>query len=138
MNLIENFKAARRVGTPLIAISCFDPEATMQSIQASIEDKKTKTSIIQWDVIRGWIARNEHSKEAIGEALRGGEDGVPIEATQDPVEHLVFAVKFPDRTILFVIGGHNYFDKPPYVQALWNLRDQYKATRRTVVLLVPA
>ena len=37
MKLLDNFRAARRVGTPIIAISCFDPEATMAAIQAMVK-----------------------------------------------------------------------------------------------------
>lgn len=148
MKMLDNFRAARRVGVSLIAISCFDPEATMASIQAlvkEIEDKKElvdddRTSIVQWDVIQGWIARTDPSKLAIASALMGdSEKGeIPIEATQDPVEHLDYASRFPPKTILFVLGGHNYLEQAPFKQAVWNLRDKFKTSRRTLVLLGPS
>lgn len=141
--MLEQFRAARRVGTPLVAINCFDPEATMASIQAmvkEIEDSKNlsdkeRSVLIQWDVIRGWGARDNLSIEAIKEVLV--EAHIEVEATEDPVEHLVFAEKLRPKSMLFIMGGHNYLDKPPYIQALWNLRDQFKTSRRMVVLLGP-
>lgn len=134
--MIENFKAARRAGTPLIAITCFDPEAVMQAIQAN-----TNAPLIQWDCQIGWRHRNAAGLEAIIKALDGKSEDETISYT----EHLAIAKNLPFNPeaetsinpILFVLNAHRYFEQPEFVQALWNLRDEFKDRFMSVVLLGP-
>lgn len=139
MSMLEQYKAARRSGTPLIAIKTFDPEATMQSIQAITKE----TPLIQWDCVRGWTKRNDLGQAALDKALQTKE--AQITETVHYSEHLVIAQALPfdpDATkpinpVLFVLNPQNYFEKADFVQALWNLRDEYKNSLRTIVLLGP-
>lgn len=143
--LIEKFVKAKKAGTSLVAIKSFDPQATMQSIQArykNLENEYDKTDnfkgrrfpIIQWDVIRGMKGRNEKGTQAV-ETIQG-EDEL---ATQNPVECLEKAQELPEDSILFILNAHRHLkeDDPQFAQALWNLRDSFKSNFRTVVLLVP-
>lgn len=134
--MIEQFKAARRVGTPLAAIDTFDPAATI----AEIKDATPATSpIIQWDAVVGWRAVNQNGGLAISKALKGEDAGACI----NPIEMLIKAQDLPEKTILIMqnaqrwLADHTSASGAQIAQALWNLRDQFKSNFRTVVLLGP-
>lgn len=139
--MLDQFKAARRAGTPIMAIKTTDPEATMLSIQAF----NPKTPIIAWDCVNGWQSRNgKLGQAAIDKALQSAE-GSTVDATVHFSTHLELAQHLPfdpeatapTNPILFVMNGHKYFDEKDFVQALWNLRDPFKDSLRSVVLLGP-
>jgi hypothetical protein len=132
MNLIENFKSARRVGTPLMAISSFDPEATMAALQSGMNG--ANVPIVQWDLIRGWRARNPAGEQAINIATSGDHS---LEETISPIEQTVMANDLPENTVLFMINAHRQLDKIEFVQALSNLRDPFASSQRTAVMLGP-
>lgn len=132
----DKFIAAALCGTPLIGINCYDPEATMASLQKSIVASPLgEVPIVQWDVIRGWMSRNAKGGQACAAAYSKAKSGA--DATMNPVEQLELAQFLPEGTILFMINAHNYFDNPSYNQALWNLRDAFKDDGRQLVLLAP-
>ena len=58
--------------------------------------------------------------------------------SQHPVEALALAARLPDRSILFLHNAHRYTDQAAVAQAMCNLRDTYKASGRTLVLLCPS
>lgn len=129
--MIDKFTKARKCGTPLIAIHSSDPEMTMSAIQASTSGTSGDRSyipVIQWDIVSGWQPRNEAGRDAMGVV----ED--PDE-TISPTRSLELALELPERTILFCLNVRHFLDKPDFCQALWNLRDEFKATRRTCVLI---
>ena len=134
-SMSEQFKAARKAGTPLMAIKTPDPEATMQSLQKL----NGKVPIVVWDVIRGLTARNKAGDDAINEALDGGEPGDLVNV----VDCTVAAQKLPKGTLLFLLNAHRFLDpassvfKPDFLQAFWILRDTFKANLRSAVLLAP-
>lgn len=138
-SMLSLFRSARSAGTPIIGINCFDYEATVQSIYNLLKDCKIDEPIVQWDIIRGWMSRNESGKAAI-EAALGNQ---PVDITMNPIEQLELAHKLPDDTILFMLNAHHHFElsgkpgKPEFIQALWNLRDAFKFNGRSVVLLSP-
>jgi hypothetical protein len=145
--MLKQFRAARRVGTPLIAVQTPDPAATIEAIKASLEASakaagaEVTTPLIQWDICRGWLAVNDLGEAAIQEACAGAE---PSAATANPTEGLMLAEKLPERTILFLLNGQRYLtnDASPaaagFAQALWNLRDPFKKDLRSVVMLGPS
>lgn len=126
---LKNYQRARNSGTPLIGISCIDPESTMVSIQKISEG----CPIIQWDILDGWKGRNSEGINAIEIAL-GGED---IDNTINPTENLKFAQNLPENSILFLLNPQHFFDRPDFLQALWNLRNKFKSRLSSVVLLGP-
>jgi hypothetical protein len=132
--LIEDFRAARRAATPIVAISCLDPEACVQGLQRMLGEKVPQ---VEWDVIRGWRPRNAAGGEAVKEALQHA--GIPVEDLVGPVTQLEAAVVLPDDTVLYThnAGLQLRPDKTTamYVQAVWNLRDTFKKGGRCLVLL---
>lgn len=135
MTFIETFKAARRASTPLIAVRTPDPAATVATVFEAYKNVKAAPGMACWDVVRGVLSINEPGIQAVGEMLGSSQD--PASLT-NPIEVLIAALKLPANSILFLLNGHRYLEQPGYVQAIWNLRDQFKADRRTLVLLCPA
>lgn len=134
--ILEQFKAARRVGTPLVAIQTPDPGALTTILRIGLNGK---TAIVRWDICNGWQPVTESGAEAISEALAGVD---PASATVNPVESAIAAQKLPGGTIILFHQAHRFLSDGPsaaaFVQALWNLRDPYKASNRTAVLLGPS
>jgi hypothetical protein len=129
-SILEPFKAARRVGTPLIAVRTPDPAATIATLRDGFAEPAP--AFLQWDVVRGLVGLNSPGQAAAGSL---GSDIAQL--TQHPVEALALAARLPDRSLLFLHNAHRYVDQAAVSQAIWNLRDLFKATGRTLVLLCP-
>lgn len=137
-SLVEQFMAARAIGTPLISITCPDPEIVITKLKTALMERKAKTPIIQWDCIRGWKSRNDKGSEAIKKVLTDLE--LEIDVTKNAIRQLVLAENLPEESVLFIMNAHHRthaMEKPDFWQALWNLRDVYKSNFRTVVILSP-
>lgn len=132
MTLIEQIKAARRVSTPLIGITTPDPVATMAALCEAINSNAPR---IRWDLIRAAVGLNESGAQAVSD-LVGGTD--PVSATGNPAEMLSLAAKLPKGSLLFFLNAHRYLTNEAVCQAICNLRDLFKADRRTLVLLAPS
>lgn len=149
---LDKFRRARNAGTPLMAVTCFDPAATMSRIQGSITGAtdtpgaggnlssagKSKTPFIQWDIIEGWRHRNDAGAKAIEYVLNavGADDP---DATINPVECLKLALSLPkeEGVVLFMLNAHHYLEQPDFLQAVWNTRDAFKADQILLVFIGP-
>jgi hypothetical protein len=130
-DLITQFKAARRAGVPVIAIRSFDPEALIQSLQAATNGDP----VIQQDCIRGYKNRNEAGAKAINTTFTAS--GQQQDATMNATAAAEVAWHLPPKSLLFMLNAHRYLDKADFTQALWNLRDPFASTARTIVLVGP-
>ena len=133
---IDKFKRARNAGTPIFAISCFDPAATMSNLQKKVVNGSSdQCPIIQWDIIDGWRHRNSAGQAAIEEAL--SLVGATRDETINPTESLKLALNLPKdkRAVLFMLNVHHYLDRDDFLQALWNVRDHFKSNQIALVLL---
>lgn len=136
-NIADRFIAARRVSTPLIAVRTLDPASAIQTLIASGNGAPK----IQWDAASGFTALDEAGRLALDSAL-GGQD--PSSVTS-PADALIIARTFAAESILFAVNLHRYVQAGSgndslaavVVQAIWNLRDDFKADRRTLVILCP-
>lgn len=124
--IIDQLKAARRVSVPLVAINTPDPEATMKAACQAINGESPK---IEWDCIRGLSGRNDSGRDWVAQLGEG------VQAQFDPVSALVLALKLPEKAVLFVHLANRFIGESPFVQAAWNLRDQFKNDHRTLILL---
>jgi len=132
MHWLEKLKHARRVSVPLVAINTPDPGSTIRSIAKAFGSNGEPVPMVQWDVCRGVQAINEAGRE-VAMMTGDGEEDMTI---GQPVVFLNKAADYPDGTIAFVLNAQAYWDASPAVpQGCWNLRDQYKANRRMLVLL---
>ncbi len=139
---LDKFRRARNAGTPLFAVTCFDPAATMARIQGSLvgatdpdDDKLGAVPIIQWDIIDGWRHRNKAGLKAIDDALSA--TGADVMQTINPVENLKLALGLPENTIVFMLNAHHFLAEPDFLQALWNTRDAFKSNLRNIVMIGP-
>jgi len=125
MKTLEMLRNARRAGVPLIAINTPDPKDTMEML-ASLANGKSP--VVCWDCISGLRPVNEAGRDAI--ALVNAE-----EAEGSPIGFLEAAADLPDGTIVCFLQADAWINEPPVIQGIWNLRDPYKRSQRTLILL---
>ena len=129
MNIVDEIKRARRVGTPLIAVTTADQPTCISTLRR--KGINGGAPLILWDVVRGYSPLNDAGREAVQSVLA---DSDPMAMT-NIVEALAAALKFPEKSVILVSNAHRYLDEPAPMQAVMNLRDQFKSTGRTLVML---
>jgi hypothetical protein len=130
--LIQQIKAARRVSTPLVAITTSDPAATIESLCESAGFNGAPK--LMWDCVMGLSGRGDESKPIVAE-MAGDHDST----VGNPVELLTLAMaKMPKNAVLFMHMAHRFLHEPAVVQAIWNLRDKFKMNTRTLYMLAPS
>lgn len=125
--LLESFKAARRVSTPIVAIATPDAAATIIAVRTLL---KKEEAVFEWDQVKGLRPQNEAAAASMA-VLGDQRETVNLVAT------LVAIEKLPEGSCVFIHNGHRFLDHVGVLQGVWNLRDQYKRNRRTLVLLGP-
>ena len=138
MNLPENIRAARRAGVPLLAIDTDDPASASREVIAALNGKAQELAIAQWDILRGLVAMSPPAQDAI-RVLCDGQD--PALATGNPAECLSLLARWPERGLVMMHGAGRLLSDDQggaaVVQGIWNLRDVWKSTGTTLVLLSP-
>jgi len=126
MYLLEKLKHARRAGVPLVSIGTPDAAATISLVAERLQNGP----ILSWDVQRGVLPVNEAGQDAMSCID-------PENTVQNPLGLIDEAAKLPAKTILFVHNAGKVAEAAglPWLQGIWNLRDEFKADRRTLVLL---
>jgi len=157
MTIMEQIKAARYVSTPLIAVATPDPAETMRNIREAFENgAKTPIPMFRWDALNGLTAANTVAISALKKLL--GEDLSQWPAlTANPGAALDYFAQLPGEireggdsgpivqrgSVIFMLNAQRCFEDRPgsnngqVIQGIWNLRDLYKETRRTLVILGP-
>lgn len=129
--LERQFKAARLVSTPLIAIATSDQAATIEQLSDRV--LTDANPIVKWDVCNGLKPVNKLGQKALIDA-KLTDPG----ATEMPHQALIGAQTLPPNTTVFMINAHLFLRDPNVIQGVWNLRDQFKVNRRTLALLGPS
>jgi hypothetical protein len=125
MNFAERIKHARRAGVPILAVNTPDPRSTMESLSSAVNGS---TPVVCWDVMAGLRPVNEAGKGAL--------EKVDVEAADgNPVAFLEAASELPEGTVVCFLQADAWIEEPPVLQGVWNLRDQFKTTSRTLVLV---
>lgn len=156
MNMTERLKAIRRVAVPIVAVASPDPAATRKAIREAFDNAESKTPIpiVEWDAVNGLSGLNEFGTKVLASMLGNDPDEWPG-LTANPNAALVKMADLPGEiredgkltqrgAIVFMHNAQRYFEdragvqNGPVLQGIWNLRDLYKANRRTLVLLGPA
>jgi hypothetical protein len=134
-SLIDQLKAARKVSTPLLAITTADPPATVASILRAFKGA-SEPPILQHDIIRGLVGLTDLGVAARAELVPDdGVMGAGDAVLQSPAEALAAATKLPKRALLLVHNANVLLQNEAVIQAACNLRDAFKADGRTVVFL---
>lgn len=134
MDLIKAWRRARSRAVPLVAVSTADQRET-----ASLLAKNCNGSpVVGWDVLRGFVPMNEPGEQAVADIL--GE--APPQIATDPAAALDLALGgAPEGTVLIMLAGNRILEGAGAwrgVQGLINLRDEFKATGRTICLVGPS
>lgn len=126
MDFATEFKAARRVSTPIVAIRTFDPAASLQLIRNAFGERLSTIPLFTWDCVRGIIPASRMA------------EGFPMPEGSTEVFPLAMRVAhdLPADTILCAFNAHFFAGDPDSIQAVWNIRDAYKSTGRMLVLFV--
>lgn len=126
-------RIARRVSTPLILINTPDPGATIKTVclaispNNTVESSPTGVTKVQWDVANGFTPISKSDEAWVNEY---GQD-----AEQSPFAAFTKVQMLPENGLAFIhLAGH-WLNEPVHIQAVWNLRDVFKANGRTLILL---
>ena len=138
MTFLEQFKAARRTSTPLIAIQTPDPEATIRAIAISFNG--SAPPLLSWDASAGLQGINETGKTACSELNVDAAFTVNVTDVLPLMLSLPGAKQDPKTpgSIVCLHNIHRTFDELPVIQGLCNLRDPYKSNNRAAVMLGPS
>jgi len=133
MEFIAQFKAARRVSTPLVSIRTFDAKSTTDAIRAALGEKLKDNALILWDTMNGMRALTERGGEELAHILQGADPA----ASMDLASTLKMAENARTNVTLFLSNAHLFVksDEPAIIQGVWNLRDNFKANGNMLVLL---
>lgn len=128
--LLETFATARKVSTPLVAIDTPDPAATVEAIVDLAKPASEPYPVVGWDIVRGLWAANPAAESALATVC----DSDP-ESYTNPTMALTACMGLPMRSIVLLLNAHRYLENDGYLQAIWLLRDLFKADGRCLVLL---
>src|SRR5207249_2043170 len=90
-------KAARRVGTPLVAVRTADPANAITQVCAGVNGKQAPPLLV-WDFIGGLQGRNDAGKSAVAKVL--GENSPVI----GPGDALAVVQRIAADTIVFFLN----------------------------------
>lgn len=134
MNVVEEVKAAKRVSTPLLAVSTMNQPDTATTLAGAMPEE---VPVVTWSHATGLKPGNDKGAGA----LAGLGD---LEASRDPATMLEMLQGLPEKSTVLMFNGHNYvvsmerFGNPVVSAGVCNLREQFKTTNRTLILLGPS
>lgn len=124
----QQVRNARRVSTPIVAVNTPDPAATIKAICAALNTKDTdEICKAAWDAVQGIQGLNPPGEEYSRNDAPGTEGSA--------YAAFLAARKLPSGGVLFIHMAARFLNEAMEVQALWNLRDLFKANQRMIVLL---
>lgn len=131
MDFQTQFKAARRVSAPLIAVRTFDAESATEQIKNALGSNLEKTPMLRWDSVHGIRAITKRGDAVLPELLF---DGAELAVTEVPLEALRRAEKLVSADVILIFcNSHLVWQE--HIQAIANLRDVFAANGRILVLL---
>src|SRR3990167_4484221 len=154
--LLEQLRAARDGSVPIVAVETSDAAALTEAIAKLFGTYPLRTTntdplsepafisdppgpVAVWDIVRGLSAVNTAAAAWIaGLGLPTANDKPDTSQTVNPTMMLAeYAVSLPVDGVLIMYNAHKWMENADYTQAVWNLRDQFKANRRMLVLMGP-
>ena len=130
--IVKQFKAARRVSTPVVAINTLDPAATQALLIESFNGDTPP--LFRWDLVRALTGITKDAVKSLSTMI--GSDDL-VQATTNPAEALNVAGRMPPGSVLFFLNAHRFVEGEAVAQALQILRDEFQQDQRMVVLLSP-
>jgi len=131
LSFTEQFIAARKVGVPLIGIESNDPAATIKTLLEQCCEVPRAAPLLSWNSASGITGYNQTAAKSTSTL----NDNPQIVS---PVEFLVQIGSddaLPKNSIICMQAAMDWIDNPVVRQAMWNLRDKFKTTGKSLVLL---
>lgn len=123
-------RTLRRAGVPLAGFLTSDPRATIKGCVAALNGTADELPIICWDAARNWKGLNEAGQDALAQWFD------PL--SQSMVETLNLIVdNMPKGSVVFIMNPHRCWDMIGFAQGIWNMRDEFKTSQRTLILVGP-
>jgi len=146
-SLIDSLKAAKRVSTPLIAVTTPDQPALAQTIAESLNGG---LPVVSWDRGNGYMALNKTAEvvlQELADSLDMDADEIKT-ATSDPVAAIRTASKLgqvegqAEKEVVLIAHSFNRFlhdsqVQNELVQLVLNTRDTFKAQGNMLIMLSP-
>lgn len=147
ITLEEQLVRAWDVSTPLVLINTPDPFAAIfkvSQLEASGAPEAVAikdAALLRWDIVSGIMML--HDNEASTAAYKALVKDQSPSNFQNPADMLREAKDLPPTTVLFAMNMHRWMDPKlegagMVVQAVLNLRDEFKMDRRMLIMLAPA
>ena len=134
MNFIQQFRAARRVSTPLVAVRTADAAASINLIVTrGLNGEAATTPLLAWDVLRGLRGLNDPGKATAAKMLGGAKAET---ASTRPSDVLRMAQLLDNDAVLFAYSMHQFWTDPVVAQGVWNLRDTLKSRGAMLAMLI--
>jgi hypothetical protein len=130
MNLLQTIKRMRAIGAPILAIQSADQLTTVQTLQAGLNGA---SPLIQWDCVRGFLALNKAGQAALAGVCRDQDANTFVA----PRAALIALQEVAENSIIVLMNAQRMIDDFAVLQGVMNLRDQFKANNRTLILLGP-
>lgn len=128
---LEQFSSARAISTPLVAVRTFDASSTIQRITKSLGKELAElVPLCIWDCVRGLRGLNDTGVKEVAFMLHKGENGMSVEpgATINLTICLAVLANAREDVITFIMNPQLEWNADKRaVQAMWNLRNPYKA-----------
>jgi len=105
-------RAARRVGTPLVAVRTADPASAMTQVCEGVNGKQDPPALLIWDFIGGLQGRNDAGKSAVAKVLGENSPGI------GPGDALAVAQRIAADAILFFLNPQRGWEQPDVVQGI--------------------
>jgi hypothetical protein len=135
MDFKKQFRAARRVSTPLIAIRTADPNSAVQQVVASLNGDAETTPIVGWDIARALRGISQPGAAVVRQALNGAD---ALEVSRRPSDFLMIAETIEAKDLIaFMFNAHKFLEDPATLQGIWNLRDTFKQRGQMLVMTMP-
>lgn len=131
VDMRKQFRAARRVSTPLVAVRTADSASAIRTVRESLTD--SDIPLVQWDVMRGLSGINDAGAQAAAVMCNGKN---PEMVSARPSDALKLAGALPEDSILFFHNAHRFLSDAVVMQGVCNLRDKLKQDGSMVILLM--
>lgn len=138
---LTQWKSARNAGCPLIGVETSDTAITMQRCANSTD---ATAPLFVWNACDGLQPANAAARDVFPSVMQDAEGNpIPQDVTINCTQMLqAVGPRLPENGVIFAMNVHRYLaaggpDGVPFLQAIWNLRDPYKANFRTLVLMGP-
>ncbi len=121
-------------------MSTADPAGTLREIAAATP---LDQPLLVWDTIRGLRSGDPAREKTNIVALSFLVQIADVDpkdfgqVTQNPVAMLELLPRLPSNGCVVMFGASRELENGPVIQAIWNLRDQFKSDGRTLCLIGP-